>query len=236
MTSSSVAKLLFTKQIVYHSKSQFYSRSKIQMYLDSMKFYGFELFASWRLYLKIFSDAPGLSDPAHIESIQEKAQCAMEEYVRFEIVLVPTLPILKPEIITKFLDVNIPRSQVDLVVSCCVYLQSVLYHLRSLNSCFLFDSLARRQLKLWSEICCYLETALQHFNHQQWVHLVKTPDPEQSEHLLEQQMVERHLVELIHIHQFLQASQVCGIIFHYRHGRIRWFADHVINLRFRFTW
>ena len=27
-------------------------------------------------------DAPGLSDPAHIESIQEKAQCAMEEYVR----------------------------------------------------------------------------------------------------------------------------------------------------------
>ena len=28
------------------------------------------------------SDAPGLSDPAHIESIQEKAQCAMEEYVR----------------------------------------------------------------------------------------------------------------------------------------------------------
>ena len=31
---------------------------------------------------KCFLDAPGLSDPAHIESIQEKAQCAMEEYVR----------------------------------------------------------------------------------------------------------------------------------------------------------
>ena len=30
----------------------------------------------------LFLDAPGLSDPAHIESIQEKAQCAMEEYVR----------------------------------------------------------------------------------------------------------------------------------------------------------
>lgn len=31
---------------------------------------------------KLCLDAPGLSDPAHIESIQEKAQCAMEEYVR----------------------------------------------------------------------------------------------------------------------------------------------------------
>lgn len=27
-------------------------------------------------------DAPGLSDPAHIESVQEKAQCALEEYTR----------------------------------------------------------------------------------------------------------------------------------------------------------
>lgn len=29
-----------------------------------------------------FSDACGLSDAAHIESLQEKSQCALEEYVR----------------------------------------------------------------------------------------------------------------------------------------------------------
>ncbi len=30
----------------------------------------------------VYSDACGLSDAAHIESLQEKSQCALEEYVR----------------------------------------------------------------------------------------------------------------------------------------------------------
>lgn len=33
-------------------------------------------------FLIFFSDACGLSDVAHIESLQEKSQCALEEYCR----------------------------------------------------------------------------------------------------------------------------------------------------------
>ena len=73
---------MFTKQIVYHSKSQFYSRLKQVRGTYSTHVI---LISSQALKLALKStnsDAPGLSDPAHIESIQEKAQCAMEEYVR----------------------------------------------------------------------------------------------------------------------------------------------------------
>ncbi|KAK3515392.1 hypothetical protein QTP70_018896 [Hemibagrus guttatus] len=34
------------------------------------------------LYFRVYADAMGLSDVAHVESIQEKSQCALEEYVR----------------------------------------------------------------------------------------------------------------------------------------------------------
>ena len=30
----------------------------------------------------LFLDAPGLSDPTYIENLQEKSQCALEDYVR----------------------------------------------------------------------------------------------------------------------------------------------------------
>ena len=43
----------------------------------------------WR-FICVFSDACGLSDPNHIESLQEKSQCALEEYVRSQYPNQPT--------------------------------------------------------------------------------------------------------------------------------------------------
>lgn len=40
--------------------------------------------------LNVFSDACGLSDAAHIESLQEKSQCALEEYDRSQYPNQPT--------------------------------------------------------------------------------------------------------------------------------------------------
>lgn len=34
------------------------------------------------MYVRVYADAVGLSDPMHVESLQEKAQCALEEYER----------------------------------------------------------------------------------------------------------------------------------------------------------
>lgn len=42
------------------------------------------------MYFIAFSDACGLSDVAHIESLQEKSQCALEEYCRTQYPSQPT--------------------------------------------------------------------------------------------------------------------------------------------------
>lgn len=42
------------------------------------------------MYIFFVSDACGLSDVAHIESIQEKSQCALEEYCRSQYPNQPT--------------------------------------------------------------------------------------------------------------------------------------------------
>ncbi|GJQ76237.1 putative ligand-activated sequence-specific DNA binding RNA polymerase II transcription factor [Trypoxylus dichotomus] len=42
------------------------------------------------LFILLVTDACGLSDVAHIESIQEKSQCALEEYCRSQYPNQPT--------------------------------------------------------------------------------------------------------------------------------------------------
>lgn len=62
----------------------------------SILFVGFSVFRQKILKIEIkfiliwFSDACGLSDVAHIESLQEKSQCALEEYCRTQYPNQPT--------------------------------------------------------------------------------------------------------------------------------------------------
>ena len=50
----------------------------------------FVVFFFFFFFLNFLPDACGLSDVAHVESLQEKSQCALEEYVRSQYPNQPT--------------------------------------------------------------------------------------------------------------------------------------------------
>ena len=69
----------------------------------------------------IFPDACGLSDVAHIESLQEKSQCALEEYCRTQYPNQPTrfgkLLLRLPSLRTVSSQVNIKQNGISAKVA-----------------------------------------------------------------------------------------------------------------------
>lgn len=87
-----VLSFLFNIFILFHSFSFFH----FALCLIHSLYFSFFLFRSFSLSLPSlslsfsFTDACGLSDVGHIESLQEKSQCALEEYCRTQYPNQPT--------------------------------------------------------------------------------------------------------------------------------------------------